>query len=82
MKRWLREQDFEMMDWPPFSLDLNLIENLWAIMKDDLRDQYPEIADMRGGPAAIKHRLAEVLLIIWTRISLEVCRSLSKSMVD
>ena len=82
VKRWLREQDFEMMDWPPFSPDLNLIENLWAIMKDDLRDQYPEIADMRGGPAAIKHRLAEVLPIIWTRISLEVCRSLSKSMVD
>jgi transposase len=31
------------MDWPPFSLDLNPIENLWTIMKARIYELHPEL---------------------------------------
>lgn len=30
---FLRQQQFQVLDWPPFSPDLSPIENLWAIVK-------------------------------------------------
>lgn len=30
---WLADQNFETMAWPPYSPDLNLIENVWACLK-------------------------------------------------
>ena len=38
----LRERGIRVIFWPPFSLDLNLIEKVWYIMKNYLQDNYPE----------------------------------------
>jgi transposase len=32
----LREMGVEVMEWPPYSPDMNPIENLWAIMKTEI----------------------------------------------
>lgn len=46
IKEWLDEQQFEVMAWPPYSPDLNPIENLWALLKAKIYEMHPEIKSM------------------------------------
>ncbi|CZT13847.1 uncharacterized protein RAG0_17344 [Rhynchosporium agropyri] len=43
VKQILREMNIRVMSWPPYSLDLNPIENLWALMKVELYRLHPEL---------------------------------------
>ena len=35
-KTWRRDQNIYMLDWPSYSSDLNPIENIWGLLKDNL----------------------------------------------
>ena len=39
IKHFFRENEWEVLDWPPYSPYLNIIENLWAIVKKRLAKQ-------------------------------------------
>jgi transposase len=41
IKALLEELGINIMVWPPYSPDLNPIENLWAIMKVKIYQLYP-----------------------------------------
>ena len=66
------EQGIEVMDWPPYSPDLNPIENLWKRLKDEIIQAHPELITMGNSDKDMAHlidcareaweTLAEVML--------------------
>lgn len=41
--RELNERNISPVEWPPFSPDLNPIENVWKLMKDFVQNKYPDL---------------------------------------
>ena len=41
VKEFLRRNEVQFIDWPPYSPDLNPIENIWSWMKQKLYSEYP-----------------------------------------
>jgi transposase len=72
VREWLQTQDFEVLDWPPQSPDLNPIEHTWAILKKKL-GEYEE------QPASI-HELWDRVQTQWELISRQQCQNLVDSM--
>ena len=66
---YLSEQDFEIMDWPPQSPDLNPIENLWKILGVKVRE----------GNSTKTEDLWVKLQEEWSKISIKDCQELIRS---
>ena len=64
---------FRFLDWPAQSPDLNPIENLWIILKKQLRDEYES-------PPRNLDELWERIEEQWYAIPLGVCKNLVESM--
>ena len=72
VKKWIENQELEILDWPAQSPDLNPIEHLWFHLKTKLRE-YEEAA---GGVEELWRR-AE---IEQEKIPKEKCQKLIESM--
>ena len=66
---YFSEQDFEIMDWPPQSPDLNPIENLWKTLGVKVMERNPTNTE----------DLWVKLLEEWSKISIDVCQELIRS---
>jgi transposase len=76
---WAAENGVVLVDWPPFSPDLNAIENLWKILKERICTNYPELLDMPKNDRT-KQRLVEAAIDMWESLEEDLLRSLVKSM--
>jgi hypothetical protein len=81
LQPWARRNGVLLTDWPPYSPDLNPIENLWKILKQRICDTYPEIAAYPKSVAALE-RLVEAAQEVWSEIEDEVVKNLIKSIPD
>ena len=71
IKNFFLENKWEVLDWPPYSPDLNIIENLWAIVKKRLAKQ-----------TVLWENLDEKVQEIWNSIDLETIQKLYDSISD
>jgi hypothetical protein len=71
-KKWLEEQELQVLDWPPQSPDLNPIEHLWDHLKRRL-------AGYERRPTAT-WQLWERVEAEWNKISEEECMRLIECM--
>lgn len=62
----------EVLDWPPQSADLNLIEALWGDMETELGETFGRIADLE--------KLKFILKNNWDNIGVDKSDSLVRSM--
>jgi len=67
------------MVWPPYSPDLNPIENLWALIKAEIYRVHPEFEHTPDIEETLQ-RLIEAIKEAWQAIDQEVLYTLSVTM--
>jgi len=70
VKDWFTKYDIEVINWPPQSPDLNIIEDLWNMIKYKLR----------GRDFEDEEELWREILLLWNQITVEEVRSLYESL--
>ena len=80
--KWFKENVVDVINWPPYSPDLNLIEHAWVQLKEMLHKQLPEIAYMRSSKEEAIEKLSEALVICWNKIAPAFFQSLIDSMEE
>ena len=75
----LAEMNIEVMDWPPYSPDLNLIENLWALLKARIYELRPDLLHMSNNTAT-EAILVETAQQAWNELDIHHLQHLSATM--
>ncbi len=75
----LRKLGVTVMVWPPYSPDLNPIENLWALMKAEIYKLYPEL-EFADDSVATLVQLITAAKEAWHEIDSSILYNLSITM--
>ena len=77
---WLTRHGIIVLDWPPYSPDLNPIEQLWYHLKKAIYKIRPDIEDIMGGEETIRAELSKALPAAWELIREDILLHLIESM--
>jgi DDE superfamily endonuclease len=76
---WFVDQGIEIMDWPPYSPDLNPIENLWKRLKDEIIQAHPELITMGNSDKDMAH-LVDCAREAWETLAEDMLNKLALGM--
>lgn len=74
VKSWIRDQKVDLMEWPPYSPDLNIIENVWGWLARKVYES--------GKQYSTKTELIEGIKQAWSTISLNYIEKLYNSIAN
>lgn len=75
VREYLRERDYEVLEWPGHSPDLNPIEHMWALLKRKLNEY-------ESPPKGVRELYERVVDIWYNNITREDCLRVIDSMPD
>ena len=80
VRKWFRDHGIPLMVWPPYSPDLNPIENAWAKLKETIYKLDPGFANIQGSSEEVKKRLMELIEQAWEALGDDYFDQLIRSM--
>ncbi len=80
VKSWLKEENITLFEWPPYSPDLNPMENLWGPLKSEVYKQDCGLLKARGSRSEIRERLIAASSKSWEAIEEQHFKTLAESM--
>ena len=79
VRQWFQDLAIPVVDWPPYSPDLNPIEHVWIHLKKMVLEMHPELEGMGAGKDAIA-ALESALKEAWNALPDSLFESLIESM--
>src|SRR5262249_17790359 len=77
---FLEENQIPIMKWPPQSLELNSIENLWVVFEAAFNKRFIQLFNHPSKSLEARYRYGEVLQQVWYEISQDLINKLVDSM--
>ena len=79
---YLQQLGVFYLDWPPYSPDLNVIENFWRALKLETHKRFPDLVSLGGGPEAKALRLKEAVQATVAAMTADPAWDLPKRLAD
>lgn len=75
LRPWCTEHGITLVDWPPYSPDLNPIENLWKLLKERIIAKDPTLVTLPKNDSS-KARLVRVATEVWDEMESDMLNHL------
>ena len=79
VQQWFRDMGIELVVWPPYSPDLNPIENLWKLLKAKIIELRPELTVMKDNDTT-QQLLIETAQEAWGLLEDQLLNKLAEGM--
>ena len=83
VQEWLTDfsegAGLELVDWPPYSPDLNPIENVWKLLKESMNKKFPDLKDLPRKEESLQ-ALIRAAITCWDELAETVLKSEIESM--
>jgi len=79
-RQWFEDNMIYVVEWPPYSPDMNPIEHLWRWLKEKLNELYPRLHELKGDEEVVREQIEEAIQHAWKEIPEAKLTALWKSM--
>ena len=80
VRDWFEIHGVEVMEWPPYSPDLNPIEHLWFRLKELVFEHHPELMQIGGTDDKVREAMIHAMQDVWPQVGRELMHDLIDSM--